>query len=170
MTTPEQIITRLAQNREVFTQLLTDIPAEQVRWSQEPGKWSLLLAACHLRDEERDDFRTRLRMVLESPGQPFPGINPTGWVVDREYGAQDFHTVVREFLDERTTSIRWLTGLSSPAWENVTIHPSLGPMSGRFILANWLAHDLLHIRQITRLHYDYLHQASGQPLSYAGYW
>lgn len=170
MSTPEQIITCLDHNRQVFSNLLVHVPAEQIQWSQDPTKWSLLLAVCHLRDEEREDFRTRLRMVLENPGQPFPGINPTGWVVDRQYGAQDFAMVVKAFLDERDESVRWLQGLRHPNWDNTTIHPSLGPMSARFILANWLAHDLLHIRQITRLHYDYLQQTSGQPLHYAGYW
>lgn len=170
MTSPQEIISRLARNREVFSHLLANVTLEQVHWSQEPAKWSLLLTVCHLRDEEREDFRTRLRMVLESPGQPFPGINPAGWVVDRQYGAQDFATVMREFLDERERSIHWLEGLQQPSWDNATIHHSLGPMSGHFILANWLAHDYLHIRQITRLHYDYLHHAYGQPLNYAGYW
>jgi hypothetical protein len=33
-----------------------------------------------------------------------------------------------------------------------------------------MAHDLLHIRQITKLKYDYLKYLSGQGLSYAGDW
>ncbi len=34
--------------------------------------------------------------------------------------------------------------------------PSDGPHVRELILANWLAHDLFHIRQVTDLHYAYL--------------
>ena len=43
-------------------------------------------------------------------------------------------------------------------------------MSAENILANWLAHDLLHIRQITTLHWEYLSNMSESNLSYAGDW
>lgn len=32
----------------------------------------------------------------------------------------------------------------------------MGPMSAELILANWLAHDLFHMRQATDLHFAYL--------------
>ena len=35
-------------------------------------------------------------------------------------------------------------------------HPSGRTLKNGDFLASWLAHDLLHIRQITRLHYQYL--------------
>lgn len=164
------MISSLHRNREVFAQLLAQPHPDQISWSQAPNKWSLLQVTCHLRDEEKEDFRTRLRMVLESPGVPFPGINPTGWVVERNYGSQDYASVLSEFLQERDKSIVWLNGLRNPEWDNATVHPRLGPMSGHFVLANWLAHDNLHIRQIIRLQYDFLHHVSGQSLQYAGYW
>ncbi len=170
MSTPEFMISALIRNRSVFSHLLAQPHPAQPGWSQEPNKWSLLQVVCHLRDEESEDFRTRLRMVLETPGVQFPGINPTGWVVERNYAGQDYDTVVREFLQARDESIDWLTGLRDPIWENATIHPRLGPMSGHFILANWLAHDHLHIRQIIRLQYDFLADVSGQSLQYAGFW
>lgn len=170
MTTTSQIISTLASNRQVYTHLLSRLHPDQTRWSPEPNKWSLLQVVCHLRDEEREDFRQRTRMVLESPGVPFPGINPTGWVVDRDYAGQDFTMVLAEFLKERDDSISWLNSLRDPQWDNATIHPSLGPMSGHFMLSNWLGHDHLHIRQIIRLQYDYLAFTTGQSLQYAGYW
>ncbi len=170
MTMSNFIISSITRNRQIFTQLLTNVHPDQIRWSPDPAKWSLLQIVCHLRDEEREDFRQRTRMVLEMPGVPFPGINPTGWVVDRDYASQDFATVLNEFLKERDDSISWLNSLRDPKWDNATIHPSLGPMSGQFMLSNWLAHDHLHIRQIIRLQYDFLASLTGQSLQYAGYW
>jgi len=43
-------------------------------------------------------------------------------------------------------------------------------MTASMFFSNWLAHDYLHIRQITRLKYDYLKQLTNEDLSYAGTW
>ena len=46
----------------------------------------------------------------------------------------------------------------------------MGPMSAELILANWLAHDLFHIRQATDLHFAYLTKAvTPVSLSYSGW-
>jgi hypothetical protein len=43
-------------------------------------------------------------------------------------------------------------------------------MSAGMLLANWLAHDYLHFRQITKLKYDYIKYRTGEDLAYAGTW
>jgi hypothetical protein len=44
----------------------------------------------------------------------------------------------------------------------------VGAVEAKNLLASWLAHDLLHIRQITRLKYQYL--AKDYAIDYAGNW
>lgn len=166
----ELYISEFSKNKDVFQCLLSDLTAELIYWKQNPGRWCLLEIVSHLYDEEREDFRTRLNMILESPGNPFPGIDPTGWVTDRNYMGNSYEKTLMNFLNERTHSILWLQSLSSPNWENVTIHPLLGPLSAKMMLANWLAHDYLHIRQISKLKFDYLSEMSEENLSYAGNW
>ena len=63
---------------------------------------------------------------------------------------------MQNFFDERETSLLWLNELDSPDWQATHQHPKMGPMSAELILANWLAHDLFHIRQATDLHFAYL--------------
>lgn len=164
------LIKNLTQNLEVFQYLLTDIDEEMFKWKSSPEQWSLLEIACHLHDEEREDFRVRLKLVLEYPEQDPPPINPPKWVTERDYIHQNFETMVFRFLSERRESISWLESLDNPKWDNVYQHKKFGPMSGTFYLTNWLAHDYLHIRQITRVKYDYAHWFSGIPLDYAGTW
>jgi hypothetical protein len=53
-------------------------------------------------------------------------------------------------------SIIWLNKLALPNWQATHRHPRMVPMSAELILANWLAHDLFHIRQVTDLHFAYL--------------
>ena len=164
------IIEELEINGTVFKQLLSQLTDNEYLWREHDGKWNLLEVVCHLYDEERDDFRTRLKLVLDDPEKPFPPIDPVGWVTERNYLEQDFSTMLDKFLVERNKSIAWLKSLNNPPFDNAFMHPKLGPMSGRFIFANWLAHDYLHIRQILRIKYNYLQFTSGQNLSYAGEW
>jgi hypothetical protein len=91
-------------------------------------------------------------------------------VTERKYMEQDFETVTRSFLNERSASVAWLTQLEHPKWENVYHHESLGTISVQRFLASWLAHDYLHLRQITKLKYDYLIHSTGEDVSYAGEW
>lgn len=164
------VINELSRNKEVFKRFLSSIEEETFLWRPEAQKWCLLEIICHLRDEEVEDFRTRLKYVLETPGRAFPTFNPTQWVEERKYVEQNFETVLTAFLIEREKSITWLESLSIPDWDNFYDHPKLGPMSAKMILSNWLAHDYLHIRQILKLKFEYLKFISGENLSYAGNW
>lgn len=165
-----EITQQLAGNQKIFDALLSDTPETLYRWRPAPDKWSLLEILCHLYDEECEDFRARVHHVLEHPDQPMPPFDPVGWVTDRHYAAQDFNERLDAFLTTRSQSVRWLQSLSDPNWDNVYEHPSLGPLSAKLFLANWLAHDYLHIRQINRVKYEYFREQSGLDLSYAGTW
>lgn len=160
----------LIRNKFVFKELLSGLSEEEYLWKQNPDKWCLLEIICHLYDEEREDFRTRTKQVLESPEIPLPKIDPVGWVKERNYLHQNFSQKLNAFLSEREQSIKWLDSLENPNWGNTHNHPKLGKMTAKLFLSNWLAHDYLHIRQITRLKFDYLKFKSGGDLSYAGNW
>lgn len=160
----------LAQNGMVFHSLLSGLKENEFTWKSSPEKWCLLEIVCHLYDEERYDFRYRTKHILETPGLPMPPIDPPGWVVEHDYMKQDFQVMLTRFLEERNTSVAWLSSAMNMPWNNVHHHPRIGELSAIVMLTNWLAHDYHHIRQINRLKYLYLKQISGQDLSYAGDW
>jgi len=164
------IVSHLESNRATFDALLRNTPASLQLWRPHAEHWCLLEIICHLYDEEREDFRARLRSVLEDPSGALPPVDPQNWVKSRNYLEQDFVAKLDAFQSERQASVRWLKSLEAPAWENAYSHPKFGPLSARMFLTNWLAHDYLHIRQITRLKYQYLQATSGVPLDYAGTW
>ena len=166
----EAIINQLRQNRTTFESMFAGVPIHQQMWKPDENNWSLLEVLCHLHDEEIEDFRARIRSVLSDPKQPLKPIDPGGWVTERAYVDQDYHTKLTAFLRERRESLQWLDSLKNPKWANDFQHSKLGAMSAGLFLANWLAHDYLHIRQINRLKYQYLSQQSGVDLQYAGNW
>lgn len=165
-----KIINGLSENRIVFKYLLSGLGKEMYLWKPNPEKWCLLEVVCHLYNVEREDFRVRTKHVLDTPTAALPPINPGGWVDMSNYMQQNYLDKLNDFLSERAQSIKWLYSLHNPNWDNSCEHPKFGKMTAGMFLSNWLAHDYLHIRQITKLKYDYLKQLTNEDLSYAGNW
>lgn len=164
------IIQALSKNGAVFQSMLTGLSSQEYLWKPQPEKWCLLEIVCHLYDEEREDFRARIRHVLETPAEPLPPIDPPGWVQERAYLRQDFADTLDRFVKEREASVAWLQSLSAPNWDSAYMHPKFGPMTASMFLSNWLAHDYLHMRQILQIKFGYLQQLSNESLKYAGEW
>ncbi len=167
---PEFVISQLKSNTSIFKALLSNIPEEQEIWNPSADKWSLLEIICHLVDEEILDFRTRVETALYPEQKEFIPIDPVGWVQSHQYMQQRFEVKLKQWIEERSRSVEWLISLKSPNWNNYLNHPELGQLSAGQFLANWLAHDHIHIRQINRTKRAYLEHISDQDLSYAGKW
>jgi hypothetical protein len=165
-----ETIKALLKNRGVFHDLLAGTEKEQYHWKSKPESWSLLEVLCHLHDEEKEDFRSRLKHTLKTPELPLPQISPEQWPSERKYNEWDFENTLQKFLQERVQSVEWLSDLKAPAWDNTCLHPKIGPLTAELFLANWLAHDYLHIRQIIRLKFEFLKDHSKMDLAYAGAW
>lgn len=153
--------------------LVRSTPAEAARRRPAPDAWSTLEVVCHLYDEEREDFRTRIDYTLHRPGEQAPPIDPEGWVTARAYASRDLHERLAAFLDERARSLEWLRGLRDPAWGRALSHPQLAQygLTAGDLLAAWVAHDLLHLRQLVELRYSSLAELAGRDrLRYAGEW
>jgi hypothetical protein len=164
------IVSELSQNKIIFKSLFENLPPETYLWREEEDKWNLLEILCHLYDEEREDFRARIKSVLENPDALLPPIDPAGWVISRNYSSENFEQKLNAFLAERDNSIQWLNSLENPNWKNAHKHQKFGPLSAKMFLYNWLAHDYLHIRQITRVKYEYFKNLGKVRFDYAGRW
>jgi len=164
------VIKSLDKNLKVFLSLLNGVKKEEYLFKPDTEHWCLLEIICHLVDEEREDFRIRLQTVLEAPFKHPPIIDPEGWVMSRKYLDQNFKEKIKAFRKERKASIQYLSTLENPKWINYYEHPILGNLDGHHFLRNWLAHDYLHIRQITRVRYRYLQYMTASDCSYAGNW
>jgi hypothetical protein len=160
---------RLAANAGVFAALLGGVGDAQLRWKPEPAKWSRLEVLGHLADEEVDDFRARLDLTLHHAGEAWPAIDPEGWAVQGRYNEQDPAATLERFLGERRRSAAWLRGLSAPDLERSYQHPRAGTIRAGDLLASWLDHDWIHVRQLTRLHHQWLVERAKPYLTeYAG--
>lgn len=161
---------RLSGSAGAFESLARAAAGEQARWKPAPEKWSVLEVVNHLYDEERDDFRFRLDSLLHRPEEAWPPIDPQGWAVERKYNEREPGESLERFLEERRKSVEWLKGLKEPRLENRYDHPQ-GVISAGDLLASWVAHDFLHVRQLARLHWEYLNfTCAPYKTEYAGPW
>jgi hypothetical protein len=148
-----------------------DVSPEDARWKPADGAWSILEIVTHLADEEVEDFRTRVRLTLHDPTQPWPPIDPVAWAAERRYNEGDPRRVVERFVSERRDSVAWLRTLKAPDWSNAYSHPRFGPISAGQVLAAWAAHDALHLRQIAKRMFQMAQRDGGEFASdYAGEW
>ena len=166
----EHFASQMAGNAGRIEALMRGVAEGQARWRPTPDSWSILEVINHLGDEEREDFRVRLDYTLHRPGEPWPGIDPGGWVTEREYNQRDLDASLHGFLKAREESLVWLRQLSAPNWE-ASYEAPWGPIAAGDIFASWVGHDLLHMRQLVELQWLYTTAAIG-PYSteYAGQW
>jgi len=164
------MLQQLAQNAQRIRALAEDLPAKQAHWKPDAETWSVVETINHLADEERLDFRVRIDYTLHRPGEAAPPIDPAGWVIQRAYNQRDLQPSLADFLAERARSLEWLQSLQEPNW-NATFQAPWGEMRAGDFLASWIAHDLLHIRQLVELLWAYsMHQGQPYSVQYAGEW
>ncbi len=136
-------IARMKRNADTIQYMVRGISYEQAQWKPAPDSWSILEVINHLHDEEREDFRPRLDLILHNPNQPLQKIDPVGWVNERQYNQRGLDASLLKFMDERRESLRWLGTLQSPNWDAVYQMP-WGPMTAGDMFASWITHDMLH--------------------------
>ena len=130
----------------------------------------MLETVCHLLDEEREDFRQRLDYILHRPEDAWPPIDPGGWVLARGYNQRDIAEELAAFEGERQKSVDWLCRLGAPNLEAAVPAP-WGSMKAGDMLAAWVEHDNLHLRQLVELrHARVAHLAQPYSIQYAGEW
>lgn len=150
--------------------LLADVTPKEAKRRGAKKQWSIIEIINHLADEEAEDFRTRLRLTLEDPQQEWPAIDPEAAAAERDYNSRDLMESLGRFATERKASVKWLRTLTGQENDWAALHPHPEwPTSAGDLLASWMAHDMLHLRQLAkRLHELAAIRSGGYDPSYAG--
>jgi len=160
----------LVQNAEIIRSLTAGISQEEATSKPSPESWSVLEVICHLHDLECEDFRPRLKDMLDGTAAKWAMIHPKSWVEARKYNSRNFEEMRNAFLAERSKSLNWLQTLPNPNWE-VIYSDDYGSMQAGDLFVSWAAHDNLHIRQLVELrHARIVLLAEPYEVTYAGQW
>ena len=160
----------LLNSSEMIRALLVGIDQDEARIKPNAESWSILEVICHLYDEEREDFREHLDFILYRQNEEWHRIDPEGWVTERKYNEQNFNEMQKKFLAERQKSLDWLQEISVADWDT-TYTSQFGSMRAGDMFTSWVAHDNLHIRQLTELRRNKLERITKPyDIQYAGDW
>jgi hypothetical protein len=161
---------QLTDNAARLEALVRGVSLEEASWKPDRDTWSVLEVVNHIYDEEREDFRLRIDIILNRPDEPWPGIDPEGWVVERKYNERDLEDSVKNFLSEREASLEWLSTLENPNWD-APYQAHFGSIRAGDVFASWVAHDQIHMRQLVELHRAHTaDKAEPFQVDYAGTW
>jgi hypothetical protein len=168
------VLARLEATAALLAAHFRSLPEEALARRPREGAWSDLEVLHHLVYEEREDFRKRLEWTLLRPGEDWPPIDPAGYVDGRRYPDEAPEATLAAFLEERARSVAWLRELAAAGqldWSAASVHPLAGTMTARDLVACWLAHDQLHLRQLVRNGYQAVQHLTGVAATpYAGDW
>jgi hypothetical protein len=132
--------------------LLEGLPEFWVRENEGPQTFSAFDVVGHLIDGEETDWIPRARIILA--GGPDPRFEPYDrfrhW--QRNVG-RTLPSLLDEFRDLRAMNLTLLRSwrLTAAQLDLPGMHPALGPVTLRQLLAAWVVHDLGHVAQIARV-------------------
>ena len=138
----------LARLPTILEAMVGDLDGATARSRPAPGEWAPVEILCHLRDEEAEDFGARLRVVLDGRTE-FAPIDPERWVEERRYRDEDPRLVLASLRERRAASLGLLASVAPERLTASAPQRPLGELSGLDLLVAWVAHDRLHLRQLT---------------------
>jgi hypothetical protein len=131
---------------------LGDLRGPFLTATEGPETWSPFDVVGHLIHGERTDWIPRARQILSSDSEtPFPPFDRSAHF--RNSTGKDIETLLVEFEELRTKNLSELRDLhlTEADLDRPGMHPQLGPVTLRQLLATWVTHDLSHLVQIARV-------------------
>ncbi len=114
------------------------------------GTWSPYDVIGHRRHGERTDWIPRAQHILAGDPRPFIPFNRTAQFTESR--SQTVRELLETFAQLRTENVATLRGMNliDSDFDRRGLHPELGGVTLRQLLAAWVVHDLDHVGQIAR--------------------
>ena len=138
----------LRRTPDLLRTLLTGLPESWTDTPDVPDGWRARDVVGHLITGELTDWIERTERILEhGTAVPFDRFDRVAHA-ERDAGV-GLDQLVERFAELRTTNLRRLDELVNDADLDARgMHPSLGEVTLRELLATWAVHDLDHVAQI----------------------
>ena len=147
----DECVSILTRTPATLNALLRDLPEAWTSVTEGAGTWSPYDVVGHLIHGEKADWLPRLKTILEhGTSRPFDPFDREAQF--RESTGKTLPMLLDEFTALRRDNLSRLQELNlEPAQLQLRgMHPTLGPVTARQLLATWTAHDLAHLVQVNR--------------------
>jgi len=142
----------LARTPATIRALVDGLPDHWLDADEGPGTWSPRRVVGHLILGERGNWMPRLDWILQhGAGRAFQAFNQA-----EEYESASragISVLLAEFESLRATNLAKLEAkrLAAADFDRPGLHPALGAVTLRQLLATWAVHDYDHVVQISRV-------------------
>jgi hypothetical protein len=146
-----EAVTFLARTPAALEALLKGLPDGWVVANEGGETWSPVDVIGHLIHGEGTDWLPRVKIILENgEARPFDKFDRFAQQASKTRSLPD---LLDEFAVLRQDSLAELAALNlaEPDLDRLGLHPELGVVTLRQLLATWVAHDLDHIVQVSRI-------------------
>ena len=142
----------LERTPTVLRTLLNNLADDWVMSNEGPATFSPYDVVGHLVHGEKTDWVIRIRRILDH-GTAMAFEPYDRFAQFEESKGKDLLQLMNEFEQLRNENLVWLKSvkLNEDDLDKKGMHPTLGEVTLRNLLATWVVHDLTHIAQITRV-------------------
>ncbi len=139
----------LTRTPGVVRALLADVDGAWTHENYGEKTWSAVEVLGHLIYAEREDWIPRARHILEhGASRPFPPFDRNGLAPLMSKSLDELLDLFERERAASVASLRELVRVSD--LEREGLHPALGPVTMRNLLATWVVHDFNHIAQMCK--------------------
>lgn len=141
----------LERTPRVVTELLSGLSEDWITNNEGGDTWSPFDVVGHLIHGEKTDWITRTKIILANKNETFEPFNRFAQFEDSK--GKSLEELLDQFRQLRKENVETLKSLDiqDDDFNKTGIHPALGPVKLSELLSTWVAHDLGHIYQITRV-------------------
>lgn len=142
----------LERTPAVLTTLLAGLGDDWIMNNEGPETFSPFDVLGHLIHGEKTDWVARAKMILEF-GNTKTFVPWDRFAQYEESKGKTLQQLLDAFAIIRKENMEWFKALNlaESDLDKTGIHPKLGEVTLRNLLATWVVHDLTHIAQITRV-------------------
>lgn len=148
----EDAIALLSRTPSTLDALLRGLPDDWIAATEGGDTWSPFDVIGHLIHGERTDWMPRAKIILEhGEAKPFETFDRLAQFAESE--GRTLASLLDEFAALRQGNLRALDSLrlTDTDLDRRGRHPQLGNVTLRQLLATWVAHDLDHVMQVSRV-------------------
>lgn len=148
----EKSVEVLERTPAVLSALLSGLNEDWINNNEGPETFSPYDVVGHLIHGEKTDWTARTKMILEF-GNTQTFVKWNRFAQYEESKGKSLQQLLDEFAAIRKENLTWFKALdlTEEDLDKKGMHPVLGEVTLRNLLATWVAHDLTHIAQITRV-------------------
>lgn len=162
-------IALLTRTPVALNSLVRDLPEEWTHRNEGDNSWSVFDILGHLVHGERTNWMARTKIILQfGDARPFDRFDR--FAQQRESEGKTLPQLLDEFAQLRSQNLSELHALNLTPMEleKRGKHPALGTVRLSELLATWVAHDLTHLHQISRVMAYQYRQSVGPWIKFLG--